>query len=75
MTEARKTAPNKVFASGLSRLKIRDGAKEDLKAQVEDSWKHNGGKGIILAPGCTIDPRVAPETLQFIRKCVEATAI
>jgi uroporphyrinogen decarboxylase len=74
MDEARKLTPDKCFWGGLSHLKtINDGNREDLKFQVQDTWNHNQGKGVILGPGCVINARTPRETLKYIAECVKNT--
>ena len=75
MAEARKVTPEKCFWGGLSHLKsIHEGTEEELKFQVEDTWRHNGGRGVILGPGCVMNARVTRDRLKFIAKCVKETA-
>ncbi|WP_448807340.1 uroporphyrinogen decarboxylase family protein [Aminobacterium colombiense] len=67
MAEARKILPDKCFWGGMSHLKsIKDGTEEELKLQIEDTWHHNDGRGVILGPGCVVNARTPRERLRFI---------
>jgi uroporphyrinogen decarboxylase len=73
-SEARKKAPDKAFVGGLSHLKVlTDGTDAEVRSQVEDVWK-NGGRGVVLGPGCVARPCTCMERLKFIRRCIEMTA-
>lgn len=73
--EARALTPNKCFWGGLSHLKtLHMGTDEDVRAQVEDTWRHNNGKGVILGPGCVVNARTSMERLKFVADCVKSTA-
>lgn len=69
MDEARAITPDKCFWGGMSHLKsIKDGTEEDLKIQIENTWRHNDGRGVILGPGCVVNARTPRERLRFISK-------
>ncbi len=76
MAEARKITPDKCFWGGISHLKTlnQEGSEDELRAQVKDTWAHNGGRGVILGPGCVMNARVPRDRLKFIAKCVRETA-
>jgi uroporphyrinogen decarboxylase len=76
--EARKLVDKSslAFLGGLSHLNtlIRDGAQPDIEAQVDRAWEHNHHRGVILGPGCVVDPKTPEEYLYLIRDRVMATA-
>jgi uroporphyrinogen decarboxylase len=61
------------ICAGLDNLgTMVSGSPEDCARQVADAVAQAGGRAIMMAPGCTFDPRaVPPENLQAIRRAVE----
>jgi uroporphyrinogen decarboxylase len=74
LSEAREKTSDKVLVGGLSHLKIlTQGTDAQVQDQIDDTWK-NGGRGVVLGPGCVASPCTCTERLQFIRRCIEMTA-
>jgi uroporphyrinogen decarboxylase len=66
----------KCFLGGLSHLKtlVEEGSEKSIEAQVTAAWNHNNHRGVILGPGCVVDPKTPEEYLFLIRDQVMATA-
>lgn len=74
MDEVRKYS-SKAFVGGLSWGKNWLGkTNEEVAAEVKEVASRNGGKGIILAPGCVIDPATPAERLELVHATVVKTA-
>jgi len=75
MDEARKIS-QKCFCCGLSHLNtlLEQKAEAEIEWQVKDAWDHNNHRGVILAPGCVVDPRTPEKNLDHVRNCVYSTA-
>lgn len=70
MEEVRKYS-TKAFMGGLSWGKNWLGKKdEEVVAEVKEVSSRNGGRGIILAPGCVIDPSTPDQRLGLVQKTV-----
>ncbi len=48
--------------------------KAAVAAEVKDAASQCGGKGVIVAPGCVVDPETPHETMALVQKTVESTA-
>lgn len=59
LSEARLKT-DKCFLAGVRRETILTGTPADVEAEVLDAVRQVNGRGIIVAPGCTVSPR-APE--------------
>ena len=65
----------KAFCGGLSWGKNWLGkSNEEVVSEVLEVRKRNDGKGIILAPGCVIDPKTPEERLELLYRTILATA-
>lgn len=75
MEELRKVS-DKTFIGGLSWGKNwLKKTNDEVVAEVREVVKRNeGGQGIILAPGCVIDPSTPEERLELVHKTVLETA-
>ena len=74
MEEARAKT-DRCFCGGLShKHTLPNGTEEELRAQVQDTWKHNDGKAVIFAPGCVVNPNTSDERLLLVKKLIEETA-
>lgn len=74
MDEVRKYS-DKVFVGGLSwGTKWLDKTEAEVCFEVEDTSKLQDGKGIILGPGCVVDPYTPVERLELLRDRVIATS-
>ena len=64
------------ICAGLDNLgTMVQGTPEDCLAQVNDALAQAGDRPIMIAPGCTFDPRtVPPENLHAIRQAVQSNA-
>lgn len=73
--EARRLT-HKCLMGGLSHLKVLLGknAEEKIAREVEDAWGCGKMPGVILGPGCVVDPGTPEHYLCHIRDCVYATA-
>jgi len=66
---------SKAFVGGLSWGKNwLNKTNEEVVAEVKESTLHNGGRGIILGPGCVIDPSTSEEKLYLVCKTVAEKA-
>ena len=66
-----RTYSDKVFIGGMSWGKNWLGKTDaEVVAEVREVAARQGGKGIILGPGCIIDPATPPERLDLVRKTV-----
>ena len=67
---------DKCFLGGLSHLGtlIRENAEDEIAREVKNAWGHNGHRGVILGPGCVVDPKTPERYLLHIRDCVRNTA-
>jgi uroporphyrinogen decarboxylase len=65
----------KCFLGGLSHLKtlIGEGAEKSVEEQVAAAWNHNNHRGVILGPGCVVDPKTPEAYLHLIHDRVMAT--
>ncbi len=74
MEEARKLT-DKCFLGGLSHLKVllEKDAEKKIEGEVEHAWAQGGHRGVILGPGCVVDPKTPEKYLYHIRDCVYAT--
>jgi uroporphyrinogen decarboxylase len=72
--EARKLT-QKCFLGGLSHLKtlVEEGSEKNIEEQVAAAWNHNNHRGVILGPGCVVDPQTPEAYLRLIRDRVMAT--
>jgi uroporphyrinogen decarboxylase len=72
--EARKLT-QKCFLGGLSHLKtlVEKGSEKNIEEQVAAAWNHNTHRGVILGPGCVVDPQTPEAYLRLIRDRVMAT--
>lgn len=50
---------------------ILDGTPEEITAHVKDAIDQVEGKGLILAPGCVVNPKAPEENLMALRQAVE----
>lgn len=74
MEEVRRSS-KKAFLGGLSWGKNWLAKKDtEVIAEVREVVGRNGGKGVILAPGCVIDPSTPDERLDLVRRTVLETA-
>ncbi len=66
-----KSAP--YFVNGVLQYDdiVLDGMPEEITAHVKDAIGQVEGKGLILAPGCVVDPRASEENLMALRKATE----
>ncbi|NLL37732.1 MAG: uroporphyrinogen decarboxylase [Fretibacterium sp.] len=74
MSEVRKFS-SKAFLGGLSWGKNWLNKKEDeVVKEVQEVAAYNGGKGVILGPGCVINPATPETHLELVHKTVLTTA-
>ncbi|WP_286974558.1 uroporphyrinogen decarboxylase family protein [Acetomicrobium sp. UBA5826] len=75
MDEARNMS-QKCFCCGLSHLNtlLKKDAMDEIGQHVMDTWNHNDHRGVILGPGCVVDPKTPEENLYHVRDCVYATS-
>lgn len=74
MEEVRKFS-SKALVGGLTwGAKWKDMDKADIAAEVRDAASKLDGKGIIVGPGCVVDPDTPHETMALVQKTVEETA-
>lgn len=74
MEEVRKFS-DKTFIGGLSWGKNwLTKSNEEVRAEVVEVAARNGGRGVILGPGCVIDPSTPEERLELVHKTVLETA-
>lgn len=66
ISEARKKY-NTIALCGINRATLWKGKREDIKKEIINAVKEADGRGIIIAPGCTIPPASPPENLLFVR--------
>lgn len=66
-----KSAP--YFVDGVLKYDdiILDGTPEEITAHVKDAIAQVDGKGLILGPGCVVNPSAPEENLMALRKAVE----
>ncbi len=65
----------KAFIGGLSWGKNWIGkTNEEVVAEVRETAARNGGRGVVLGPGCVIDPSTPEERLELVHKTVLETA-
>ena len=66
-----KSAP--YFVDGVLKYDdiILDGTPEEITAHVKDAIAQVDGKGLILGPGCVVNPAAPEENLMALRKAVE----
>ena len=70
-----RTYSDKAFIGGLSWGKNWLGKTNgEVVAEVRETVVRNGGRGVILGPGCVIDPSTPEERLQLVHKTVLETA-
>ena len=74
MEEVRRFS-NKAFVGGLSwGNKWLTKSNAEVRAEVVEVAARNGGRGVILGPGCVIDPSTPEERLELVHKTVLETA-
>lgn len=71
LAEARRLTGKAVMGGVEQRRVLVGGPAEDIAAQVRDAITSTGGRGLLLAPGCSVPPQ-APEP--NLRTMVEAAA-
>lgn len=65
---------DKVFVGGLSwGEKWLSKNNEEVVAEVREVAGRSGGKGVILGPGCVIDPSTPEERLELVYRTVLET--
>jgi uroporphyrinogen decarboxylase len=69
--EARRLTGKAVMGGLEQRGVLVGGPPESIKSQVQDAVASTGGRGLLLAPGCSVPPR-APEV--NLRTMMEAAA-
>jgi len=69
--EARRLTGKAVMGGLEQRGVLVGGPPESIKSQVQDAIASTGGRGLLLAPGCSVPPR-APEV--NLRTMMEAAA-
>jgi len=70
LAEARRRT-GKCLIGGVNHLKA-GASRAELMAEAEDAIQQTGGRGLILAPGCTFGPEVPAELLLALREAVES---
>lgn len=67
-----KSAP--YFVDGVLKYDdiILDGTPDEITAHVKDAIAQVDGEGLILGPGCVVNPKAPEENLLALRKAVEA---
>ena len=50
---------------------VLDGTPEEITAHVKDAIEQVDGKGLILGPGCVVNPKASEENLRALRKATE----
>ncbi|OPL08914.1 MAG: hypothetical protein AVO33_08345 [delta proteobacterium ML8_F1] len=66
---------DKTLIGGLSHLHVMvdSGNEETIKGHVLDAWNQNDHRGIILGPGCVVNPNTPESYLELIRDTVMST--
>lgn len=66
-----KSAP--YFVDGILQYDdiVLDGTPEEITAHVKDAIEQVDGKGLILGPGCVVNPKASEENLRALRKATE----
>ncbi len=59
---------NTIALCGINRETLWRGSREDIKTEIVKAVKEAEGKGIIIAPGCTIPPAAPEENLLFVKE-------
>ncbi len=75
LDRVRERAPSAVLAGGIDHERtLMIGTPGEVRAEVADAVAQTGGRGFILAPGCTAPVTVPEASLAALRSAVEATA-
>ncbi len=69
LSAAQRMLPGKAVMGGVAqRTTLLRGPVSAIKHEVEAAERETGGKGLIVAPGCSVPPRVSAENLQVMAK-------
>jgi len=71
LAEARRRT-GKCLIGGVDHVKAATAPRADVLAEAADAIEQTGGRGLILAPGCTPGPGVPAENLLALRAAAEA---
>ena len=69
ITEARKKT-KKCLVGGIDHEKALYASSDDVYNEAVDAIKQSGGYGLILAPGCTFDPKTPVENVFALKRAV-----
>ena len=73
LTAARERT-TRPFLAGLSRETLLRGSPADAAAQVRATLAEAGGRGVIVAPDCTVSPMAPPANLAAVRDAMRGGA-
>jgi uroporphyrinogen decarboxylase len=69
LSEGQRMLSGKAVMGGVSqRTTLLRGPQEAIKREVEEAERETGGKGLIVAPGCSVPPRVRAENLEVMAR-------
>lgn len=67
LAEGQRMLPGKAVMGGVAqRTTLLRGPATAIKSEVEAAERETGGKGLIVAPGCSVPPRVRAENLEVM---------
>jgi uroporphyrinogen decarboxylase len=73
ITEARKKT-KKCLVGGIDHEKALRASPEEVYKEAVDAIKQSGGYGLVLAPGCTFDPKTPVENVFALKRAVHDCA-
>ena len=73
LAEAR-TKTDRAFVGGVDHVMARSGSPEAIIAQARESIAATGGRGLILAPGCTLAGDTPPANILAFKRAVTESA-
>lgn len=74
MAEMRRKT-DKCLMGGFDHMSVIERPLPDLRDEINDALDQVNGRGIILAPGCTIRSQVPERTLRCVRETVNAWSV
>ncbi|MGA2546597.1 MAG: uroporphyrinogen decarboxylase family protein [Rectinemataceae bacterium] len=72
LAEARKRSA-KCLIGGVDHVKAATRSKEEVLAEARDAIRQTGGRGFILAPGCTFGDEVKEDRILALREAAESS--
>jgi uroporphyrinogen decarboxylase len=74
LARARAKTEKAVMGGVDERHALLQGSPDDVRAQVRDALRETGGRGFLLAPGCSISPQTPPANLRAAIDAARASA-